>query len=566
MFFQNLRVSTKILLVIGLLGAICAAIAAASVTTVRTLSAATEEVGLAGQELRLSGRLNRLAVSLNRAEYRIAAEPSAIEEVAGQVAEYKRDIATALTDAKRTADAAQARLLDGVEQAMAVYVQSVERTLEIARAAAVGATISEGQRAILDAVQNSRQQVGAFNRAVTAYADLTERKSGDLTAHAAELAEARATALMVGAGAGVLLGLLAGWLTARRGVVQPIRAVVACLRGLADGRLETTVFGVGRRDEVGEIAAAANVFKENLVRARELERQAKEAEERAKTERRKATLELADRFEASVGSVVTQVGGAATQLQAAASQLAVAVDQVAAKSGVAADASEQANANVQTVAAASEEMAAAIAELARRVSSAADRSQGAAAGAEEARRELDALSDAIEQVDQVVAAINSVASQTNLLALNATIEAARAGDAGKGFAVVAQEVKNLANQTHAMTEQISSQIDTVKSASMRTVQAMRSIIAQVSEIDRATADMAASVEQQTAATGEISRNAQQAASGVQDVADSVGVIRQAGEETGAASGGVKSAADSLAGQAATLRREVEAFLSEVRAA
>ena len=564
--FQDARVSTKILLVIGLLGAICAAVAGASVSALNTLSAATEEVGAAGQEMRLSGRLNRLAVSLNRAEYRIAAEPSALDEVAGQVAEYKRDIAAALVEAKSTADAEQMGLLNGVEQAMAVYVQGVERTLEIARQVGAGVEVGASQRAILDAVYQSRQQVNTFYRAVTAYADMTERKSEELTASAAELAQTRTNALMLGAGVGVLLGLLAGWMTSQYGVVRPIRAVVACLRNLADGRLDTKVVGVGRKDEVGEIADAANVFKESLIRARELEREAKEAEERAKAERRAATLALADRFEASVGSVVTQVGGAATQLQAAASQLAVAVDQVAAKSGVAADASEQANANVQTVAAASEEMAAAIAELARRVTSAADRSQGAAAGAEEARRELDALSDAIEQVDQVVAAINSVAAQTNLLALNATIEAARAGDAGKGFAVVAQEVKNLANQTHAMTEQISSQIDTVKSASTRTVQAMRGIIAQVSEIDRATTDMAASVEQQTAATGEISRNAQQAATGVQDVADSVGVIRQAGEETGAASGGVKSAADSLAGQAATLRREVETFLSEVRAA
>lgn len=564
--FDNLRISTKMFLVIGLLGAICVAVAGASVTTLRTLSAATEEVGLAGQEMRLSGRLNRLAVSLNRAEYRVAAEPAAVGEVAGQVADYKRDIAAALAEAKQSADGEQTRLLDVVERALAVYVGGVERTLELARSVASDAAVSEQQRAVLDAVQQSRQQVDAFYRAVVAYADLTESKSDAVAAQAAALAETRTTALIVGAAVGVLLGLLAGWMTSQYGVVRPIRAVVACLRGLADGKLETRVFGVGRRDEVGEIADAANVFKENLIRTQELERQSKEAEARAQAERRRATLELADRFEASVGAVATQVGGAASQLQASAGQLAAAVDQVASRSGAAAAASEQANANVQTVAAASEEMAAAIAELSRRVVSAADRSQGAAAGAEAARRELDDLAEAIEQVDQVVASINSVASQTNLLALNATIEAARAGDAGKGFAVVAQEVKNLANQTHSMTEQISSQIDSVKSASMRTVEAMRGIIAQVSEIDRATADMAASVEQQTAATGEISRNAQHAATGVQEVADSVGVIRQAGDETGAASGEVKLAADQLVGQAATLRREVEAFLSEVRAA
>ena len=380
------------------------------------------------------------------------------------------------------------------------------------------------------------------------------------------MAGARSAQLIATAAVGILAGLLLGWLVAQHGIVRPVKAIVGCLRGLADGNLGVDLFGLGRKDEVGEIAQTAEVFKRNLLRNRDMEREAKEAEARAQREKRAAMLDLASRFEARVGAIVNNVGSAATELQATASQLAAAVEEVSAQCGAVAGASEEASANVQTVASASEEMSASIHELSDRVSHAAGRSKAAAEGAELAQRQLDSLSTAIEQVDQIVAAINSVAAQTNLLALNATIEAARAGEAGKGFAVVASEVKNLANQTHAMTEQIGNQIAAVKSASDRTVEAMRAIIAQVEDIDHSTSEMAASVEQQSAATAEISRNAQQAATGTSEVSRNVSGIQQAESETSAATHNVKNAADQLAEQSASLKREVDSFLGEVRAA
>jgi len=361
------------------------------------------------------------------------------------------------------------------------------------------------------------------------------------------------------------LALLLGWAIARS-VSAPLSRVHTVMMRLAENDLAADVPERDRRDEIGDMARTVEVFKANLVRNRQMEQEARDAEARATTEKRASMLDMAARFETRVGSIVNAVGSAATELQATASQLAAAVEEVSAQCTAVAAASGQASANVQTVASASEEMSAAIKELSTRVTRAAGRSKTAAEGANQAQKELDALSASIEQVDQIVAAINAVASQTNLLALNATIEAARAGEAGKGFAVVASEVKNLANQTHAMTEQIGNQIGAVKSASGRTVEAMRTIIGQVEDIDHSTAEMAASVEQQSAATGEISRNAQQAAVGTAEVSHNVVGIQQAEGDTSAATHNVKVAADNLAGQASMLKQEVDGFLAEIRAA
>ncbi|WP_168220260.1 methyl-accepting chemotaxis protein [Azospirillum thermophilum] len=361
------------------------------------------------------------------------------------------------------------------------------------------------------------------------------------------------------------LALLLGWAVARS-VSAPLSRVHDVMIRLAEDDLAVAVPEQDRRDEIGEMARTLDVFKANLLRNRQMEQHAREAEAAAAAEKRAAMLQVAARFETQVVTIVDAVGHAAGEFQSTAAQLATTVEEVNGECTAVAAASEQTSANVQTVASASEEMSASIRNLSERVAKAAQRSQAASDGAKRAEEQLEALAKAIEQVDQIVTAINAVASQTNLLALNATIEAARAGEAGKGFAVVAQEVKNLATQTHAMTEQIGNQIEAVKTASERTVEAMQTIIGQVEDISRSSAEMAASVEQQSAATGEISRNAQQAAAGTAEVSRNVHDIQRAEEETTAVTQEVKKAADGLAGHAAMLKQAVDGFLADIRAA
>lgn len=361
------------------------------------------------------------------------------------------------------------------------------------------------------------------------------------------------------------LALLLGWAVARS-VTRPLSRVHGVMLRLADHDLDAEVPERGRRDEIGGMARTLEVFKENILRNRQMEQERRSAAAQASAEKREAVFDLANRFESRVGRIVDQLGRSAKGFQETASHLSAAVQKAEQECTSVASASEQASVNVQAVASAAEEMSTAIRDLSGRVAQAAQRSKMTAERAEQARSHMDALSTAIEQVDQVVASINAVASQTNLLALNATIEAARAGEAGKGFAVVASEVKNLASQTHAMTEQIGQQISTVKAASDRTVEGMRAIIGQIEHIDQSAAEMAASVGQQSAATDEISRNAQQAAIGTNDVSRSVVDIRKAEQESGIAARQVTQSADALAADADLLKHELEAFLAEIRAA
>ncbi|MBK4720087.1 MCP four helix bundle domain-containing protein [Azospirillum sp. YIM DDC1] len=562
----NLKISTKILSIIVLLAAICAGITATSIAGLGALSRASDELQLAGEEMKLGARINRMVVELSRDEYRLAANPSDLPQVMQSIGKTREAMDGLLAKVKGTSDAEQGRLLASFESSLVLYQKELEDTIAVARRIKGGGDLTRDQRDILASVEASAAAARTLQDLTVAYTTYTDDKASQLSKNATDLAETRSTQLTIAAAVGILAGLLLGWMVSQFGIVRPVKAIVACLRGLADSKLDTVVYGTDRRDEVGEIAETAEVFKRNLIRNQEMEREAKEVAARSQAEKRAAMLALASRFESQVGVIVNDVGGAATELQATAAQLSSAVEEVGAQCGAVAGASEEASANVQTVAAASEEMSASIHELAERVTRAAARSKAAAEGANLAQTQLDSLSAAIEQVDQIVASINAVASQTNLLALNATIEAARAGEAGKGFAVVASEVKNLANQTHAMTEQIGNQIAAVKSASGRTVEAMRAIITQVEDIDRSTAEMAASVEQQSAATGEISRNAQQAANGTAEVSSNVAGIQQAESETSAATHSVKTAADQLAERASSLKREVDQFLSEVRAA
>ncbi len=349
-------------------------------------------------------------------------------------------------------------------------------------------------------------------------------------------------------------------------VTNPIKAITDTMRKLADGDSSVTVPGAGRSDEIGEMAGAVQVFKDNALEKERLEAEQEEAEKRAEEEKRQAMQDLANRFESEVGSIVEMVSSAATELQATSQQLSAAVEETEAQTSAAATGADQASGSVQTVASAAEELSAAIQEVNGQVSNAAGKLQSTAQGARNAETKMDELLKSVGQIDEVVEQISDVAEQTNLLALNATIEAARAGEAGKGFAVVAQEVKSLANQTRQMTDNIASQLATVKQASQSAVDGTRTIVGEVETINETTGTIAASVEEQTATTSEISRSAQEAAKGTDAVSGNLGSVKEAASHTAQASGSVSQAADDLAQQAEGLKSAVQTFLSEVRAA
>jgi methyl-accepting chemotaxis protein len=394
-------------------------------------------------------------------------------------------------------------------------------------------------------------------------------------------------ALLITAVVLLLIGIVATLIA--RGIAKAMHAMTAAMRELATGRLDVVLPGLGRKDEVGEIAAAVEAFKVKAVEkaqheAREREErerlaaeerraveeresaQKKAAEERAAAERRATMLELANNFEAAVGGIVEAVSSAATELEAAASTLTHTAETTQSLSTAVAAASEEASANVQSVASAAEEMSSSVHEIGRQVHE-SSRIAGQAVGqAEQTDNRINELSQAASRIGDVVKLISAVAEQTNLLALNATIEAARAGEAGKGFAVVAHEVKNLAAQTAKATGEIGGQIAGMQAATQDSVAAIKAIGATIRHISEISGTIAAAVEEQGSATAEITRNVQQAAHGTTEVARNIVDVNHGAAETGSASAQVLSSARSLSHESNRLKAEVARFLVTIRAA
>ncbi|MGE5598306.1 MAG: methyl-accepting chemotaxis protein [Bacteroidota bacterium] len=379
----------------------------------------------------------------------------------------------------------------------------------------------------------------------------------------AAVASARVTVGLL-AFAALAFGTAAAWVIARS-ITAPVVAMTGAMGRLAGGDTSVDVPATGRQDEIGEMAKALQVFKDNAIRVAVLRREQEEAKARTEAERKQAMLDMADKFENAVMGLVRGVSSQATEMQATSQTMSAGAQQAAAQAATVASAAQQATANVQTVASAAEELSSSVSEIGRRVEEAAKVSTAASEETARTNTMVEGLAHAANKIGEVVNLINDIASQTNLLALNATIEAARAGDAGKGFAVVANEVKHLANQTAKATEEISGQIGAVQEETRRAVEAIRMIGVVIEQVRQISAGIASAVEEQGAATQEIARNVQQAAQGTQEVSVNIVGITQTVNETGAVSTQVLSSANSLAHDAEALRAEVTRFLTSVRA-
>lgn len=438
-----------------------------------------------------------------------------------------------------------AKLMDAYQAGFRSYAQaSVNLTGETAKLSTIFAELVPDFELVFDASQTGK---------AAAAAELHAAREQIRTAFIVS-----ALAILVVA---ALLGLLIG-----RSITGPIRSMTTNMRDLADGNTQLEIAGTGERNEIGEMARAVEVFRQNAIRNRELEAEQARQAANAEAEKRRMMARIAEEFDASIGNVVGTVSSAASQLNATARSMAGITEEASHKASTVAAVQEQTAANVRTVAAATEELSSSIAEINQQVSDAAEMSKKAVEDVQTTAHQIETLASTADKIGEVISMISDIAGQTNLLALNATLEAARAGEAGKGFAVVASEVKALANQTAKATESISQLILEVQSETTSAVSSVDGIGSVITRLEEISVAIAAAMEEQDATTQEVAHSINEASSGTQDVSASIEIVSEASQEAGAASNQVMASAGQLLEQADIMKEEVRRFIESVQAA
>jgi methyl-accepting chemotaxis protein len=379
-------------------------------------------------------------------------------------------------------------------------------------------------------------------------------------------AEFSATLLKIGLLALAILALMAlAGAVISRNVARPLAGLKAKMEALVGGDTGMEFPEIDRGDEVGAMARAVLIFKQNAIRVEGLAAEQR-AEQRRKDKRHAAVEQQIHGFNQSVTSALERLSSASTGLETTAQSMSAMAAETSRVSAAVAGAAQQTSANVQTVAASTDELSSSISEISRQVSDATRIAAKAVGDAEQTNARVRALAEAAQRIGDFVSLISDIAGQTNLLALNATIEAARAGEAGRGFAVVAAEVKSLAGQTAKATEEITAQVEAIQHATADSAQAIEDIVATISQVNQIAIAIASSVEQQGAATAEIARNLQQASAGTRDVSSNIGHVTEVAAQAGTASQQVLDSAAALTRQGEGLRADVNRFVAEIRTA
>jgi methyl-accepting chemotaxis protein len=564
--FANLRILWKILLLLGLLASVSLGATVFATSKMRYIDDTYGDLldGPVKANLAIA-RANRNLVYINRSIYRLITESDAArnEEATKEINDtsefFRRQVKAAITamPSKQAEIKQIATKYDTASAGVCAETMKLGNSISAADKKAAATHMHEKCDPFLNEIM---QDIASLTNQVL---KINDKASED--ALAVTNSTIRDTYILNLGGLAAIALLVAVLVV--RGITSPLASLTACMRRLAAGDFEVVLPGLGRKDEIGTMARAVEDFKVKAEEKARGEAQAQAEDERATGARRKHDMHrLAGEFEAAIGNIIDAVSSAATELEAAATTLTKAAETTQDLSGTVAAASEEASAHVNSVASATDELSGSVGEIATQVRESSRIAGDAVHQAQRTDARIAELSQAAGRIGDVVKLITSVAEQTNLLALNATIEAARAGEAGKGFAVVAQEVKALAAQTARATEEISTQITGMQTATEESVAAIKEIGGTIGRMSEIATSISTAVEEQGATTHNISRSVKEAAQGTAEVAAHISQVNRGAEETGRASAQVLSSAKSLASESNHLKVEVEKFLTTVRAA
>ncbi|WP_332118512.1 HAMP domain-containing methyl-accepting chemotaxis protein [Azorhizobium caulinodans] len=563
--YTNLSLIWKVVSLLLALGLVSIAGATYSDYALREVNASYMSVLEGPSAAAVAGaRANRLVSDTLGALYQNIASISPEDNARAKAAIVKarEGTLTRLAEAARLSPQFAPRFQDVSDRFQSVVDKSCAETIRLANAS------SDGDGNARTMAEMNKTCEPAFRALIEGLFAL----NGDLVKAATEAgrqtsakAERSSVLVLVVICLATLLLLAAAAVLVRQKIVAPIRAMIEVMKGLGEGRLAQAVAGTDRKDEVGAMAGALEVLRGQLSDA-ETARQAqaaREAEERRVLDRRNT---LAEDFVARMTELSSAFAASSDQVAGSARNLSATAEQTSRQAQAVAEAAEEAAVNVQTVAASSEQLAASVREITGQVSHSAQVADVAFNEAETSNSRIGELATAATAIGDVISLIKGIADQTNLLALNATIESARAGEAGKGFAVVASEVKELASQTARATDEIAAKISEIQQSTQGTVSSMAEIMRVIASMKQISSSIAGAVEEQGAATGEIAQNCQRAADGTQKVTQNITGVGQAAELTGSASTELLALSEGLSGQASDLKRVVEAFVLDLRAA